>query len=260
MRLTWDEDDIDRGRVTKRAMTKKDIDDNDFSAYIASGSESESESAAAPKHKTHQQPSRDALRALLLGGNEENLPEGWGDDGIDDKDVDMEVTFSSGLGGTRNPDEETTLEAYKRRMKERKKLRKDTAKEPVAPTADGKDEFFGEDGESSEEDEKETNEASRHAATAEELAHLVRGDASEGAPKHFDLKAVLKAEKTNTKLRKKKGKQRSTGHEDEIQEDFSLDVADNRFAALHEDPKFAIDPSNPQYVLLPTFSLLLLDC
>jgi len=32
-----------------------------------------------------------------------------------------------------------------------------------------------------------------------------------------------------------------------MQEDFAIDVADSRFQVLHEDPAFAIDPSNPHF-------------
>ena len=62
------------------------------------------------------------------------------------------------------------------------------------------------------------------------------------------MKAALKAEKTKGK--KRKGKKGKKGEDDdqelELQEDFSIDVKDERFKALHEDHTFAIDPSNPQ--------------
>ena len=48
---------------------------------------------------------------------------------------------------------------------------------------------------------------------------------------------------------KKKGKKAKRGPDDgenELQEDFSIDVKDDRFKAVLEDHTFAIDPSNPQ--------------
>ncbi|KAH8835236.1 pre-rRNA-processing protein ESF1 [Flagelloscypha sp. PMI_526] len=260
VKLTWDEDDVDRALVTKRAMTKKDIEDNDFSNLIASASESESEAAGKPN-----QPARDALRALLLKGNDDTLPEGWGDDNDeDDKDVDMQVTFTSGLSRSKTADEETTLDSYKRKMKEKRKARKEKLKNGNGNgEAKPKDEFFGDDDESDGSSSSTDQNAlavlrARRPATAEELSQLVGDGPSNNGQKHFDLKAVIKAEK-KTKLKdKRKGKNRaSTINEDEAQEDFSLDLADNRFAAVHEDPSFAIDPSNPRFKKTKGMSALL---
>ena len=49
-------------------------------------------------------------------------------------------------------------------------------------------------------------------------------------------------------MNKKKGA-KGEGDEDgerEVQEDFAIDVKDERFQAVHEDHTFAIDPTNPQ--------------
>lgn len=57
---------------------------------------------------------------------------------------------------------------------------------------------------------------------------------------------MLKAEK---KIRRKNKGPKKPGEEDdnELQEDFLIDVKDARFKALHEDHQYAIDPSNPQF-------------
>jgi hypothetical protein len=67
------------------------------------------------------------------------------------------------------------------------------------------------------------------------------------------MKAVIKAEKKAK--RKGKGKHVKEDHHD-LQEDFSINTSDARFNAIHEDPNFAIDPSNPQFVLsfFPVYS------
>ena len=71
---------------------------------------------------------------LLLGGNDDELPEGWGNafdnkasrgeksksGGGQDSDVDMEVTFMPGLSQTKNLEDENTLEKYQRKKKEKK--------------------------------------------------------------------------------------------------------------------------------------------
>ena len=172
--------------------------------------------------------------------------------------MDMEVTFTPGLTDDKGEDE-TTLEKYQRKLKEkRKEEAKEAAKEkevqqkkkPKQPL----DDFFDAESESEEDAEdrkkgkrgqkaktKDANEP-RTTATAEELALLVTSDNPNGA-KHFDMSAVLKAEKK----RGKKGKREKHGaNEQEMQEEFRIDVGDERFKALHEDHAFAIDPSNPR--------------
>lgn len=265
------------------------MEDGDFRAFIASGSESEVEEKAPRKGME-----RNKLRDLLLGGGGDTLPEGWGNSGFDapgdgDDDVDMEVTFMPALSEKKD-DELTTLEKYQQKMREKRKKRKEEWKEGQAErdespaAAEGssrkskkapKDDFFGDSG---SEVEAETEEApakgkakkgrkskkgeeieeveERRPSTIEELSLVVTPDAIDNEPKHFDLKAVLRAEKGK---KNKKGKRGKKGDEEadgerEVQEDFSIDVKDDRFAAVHDDYTFAIDPSNPQCVLLHPLS------
>lgn len=291
VKLTWDEDDPERNQLTRRALTRKEIEENDFRAYLASSGESSEDEPNAPagagtgKGKGKGAAERERLRALLLGGGGDALPEGWGAGaGADgsDGDVDMEITFTPGLSTRRGAEEETTIERYARKMREKKKKRKEERKETEKgkDTAGKKggldDEFFGEDSDESaaEEDEKAA-EAARPAkgkkgkkparaaspaspaaaekakSTAEELALVAIADNPAAEPQHFDMKAVLKAEKARGKKRRgKKGThaQEEEQEEPELQKDFAIDVADERFKAVHEDHTFAIDPSNPQCV------------
>ncbi|PIA16857.1 hypothetical protein COEREDRAFT_18650, partial [Coemansia reversa NRRL 1564] len=60
-------------------------------------------------------------------------------------------------------------------------------------------------------------------------------DGTESNRKHFDLKEIVKAEKT--KGRKKQ----------QVDDDFKLDVNDPRFGALFDSHNFAIDPNNPNF-------------
>ena len=257
VKLTWDQDDPERNKVTRRALTKKEIEEEDFRAYIASSSDRSDREDDAGRDA-----SRDRLRALLNGAKDE-LPEGWGDfnghaaGGTgDEDDIDMEITFAPGLTDKKG-EEETTLERYQRKLKEKRKKRKEGVKEAVRESEVQKkkpkqplDEFF--DADSASDDEKKGKGAKakdagerRTTATTEELALLVASDDPNGA-RHFDMSAVLKAEKKAGK-RGKKGKREKCGrNEQDIQEDFQIDVADERFKALHEDHAFALDPSNPQ--------------
>jgi len=74
VKLTWDQDDAERDRVTRRTLSLKDIEENDFRAYIASSSDEAHESEVKSMKKSI---GRDKLRAMLLEGGGHNLPEGW---------------------------------------------------------------------------------------------------------------------------------------------------------------------------------------
>ncbi|KZW02680.1 hypothetical protein EXIGLDRAFT_744513 [Exidia glandulosa HHB12029] len=250
VKLTWDADDPDRTRITRRTLTRKDLDEIDFKAYIASDSEEDDEDDEARREK---------MRNLLLrdGSDEENdqLPEGWGT-GKPDKAGEMEITFMPGLsastkdnsGGKESDDEqETTLEKYRRKTKEKKAAKKAarTAKRSGGD-AGGDDEFFGAGSDS--DDAKPRKDASK-----QDLEALIEENEADGGDglQHFDMRAVVRADKVSKakgKLAKKmKKKLERGGHADETGEGFMLDVADPRFGALHEDPAFAIDPSNPKF-------------
>ncbi|KAK7059015.1 pre-rRNA-processing protein esf1 [Paramarasmius palmivorus] len=242
VKLTWDEDDPERNKVTRRNITRKELEEADFRNYIASASsESEAETDGPKKSGLN----RDKLRSLLLGGDNE-LPEGW-DKGKDkDEDLDMEVTFTPGLADGKDEEDETTLERYQRKMKEKRKKRKEESKKkPEVPKIE--DDFFdaaSEDEESaSKPSDAQSHRGGRNKSTDEELSLLVGTDGPSHEPQHFNLKAIMKAER---KQKKKKGK-KVAEEENEMQEDFTIDVKDDRFKAIHEDYNFAIDPTNPQF-------------
>ena len=188
------------------------MEESDFNAYIANTS-SESESDAEDKpSKKDKKTSRDKLRALLLDGNDEAIPEGWGDEGAVD-DVDMQITFTPGLSDKKIKEDETTLERYQRKMKDKRKKKK----EEGTGKREGKqleDDFF--------------EQASDEEALDEDV--------------DSDRHSKDRPAKGKKKGRKGKGDVDTN----ETQEDFILDVKDERFKALHEDHQFAIDPSNPQ--------------
>ncbi|PVI03597.1 hypothetical protein DM02DRAFT_612074 [Periconia macrospinosa] len=134
VKLTWDADDTTRKEVQKRAFSRKEIDENELQAYLgADSSSSEDEAATAKADKAA------SLRAALgLGpagsSKSSSKPKSSSkrDRDFQKPDGEMEVTFTSGLsntGGTKgsvfeNEPEETTLEKYVRRQKERKEKRK----------------------------------------------------------------------------------------------------------------------------------------
>jgi hypothetical protein len=185
------------------------------------------------------------------------LPEGWagsktGD--VDRDDVDMEVSFRPALSGGMDEDE-TTIGRYQRKMREKRKKRKQELKDKSRANPPADDFFAQSEGEG---DSDESSRAGRRAAgreqgnetrkpsTKEELSLLVAPDEPDSGPKHFDMAAIIKVEKTKGKKRKGRRKKASGEDENELQDDFAIDVKDERFKSLHEDHVFAIDPSNPQ--------------
>jgi hypothetical protein len=226
---------------------------------------------------------------LLLGGDADaTLPEGWGGAADDDKgDVDMEITFAPGLSEAKEGDEETTLEAYQRKMRDKRKKRKEEVKGKEKEKGDGheverqgkrvKDDFFASESEKEDEAEEQAEATTkkgskkgknkpkrtsspevkpmRTESTAEELALLATADGTGVEPNHFDMKAVLRAEKVKGRKGKRRGNK--TKGEEELQEEFAINVKDDRFKALHEDHTFAIDPSNPQCVALALWTSFL---
>lgn len=172
---------------------------------------------------------------------------------------------------------ETSLETYLRKQREKRKETKNAKKKQIENTSDGRffsnflpviiflyknysyilkiDDNLGRNldnlhlinsniskpkSKNSPKFSKEHKEADRQKA---ELELLVMDDEKE-VHKHFDLKEIIQNEKRKNK--KKKIKKDSIQDDD----DFEINVNDSRFAALHESHHFAIDPSNPQYPLL----------
>lgn len=259
VKLTWDQDDPERERVTRRALSLKEIEEDDFHAYVASSADSSSNDETNSTKKTV---SRDKLRALLLGGAGNDLPEGWagtktGDmnEEGDSDDMDMEITFRPALSGGQD-EEETTIGMYQRKMREKRKKRKQELKDTGRVKAPADDFFVRSEGEGDSDGDSlrggrkdtggEQRNKSRKPSTKEELSLLIAPDKPGSEPKHFDMAAIIKAEKK--KGRKRRGRRNATSGDDEneLQDDFAINVKDERFGALHEDHAFAIDPSNPR--------------
>jgi hypothetical protein len=258
-------------------LTKEEIEEEDFKAFLASsGSESEEEDSSDKKKKSKKaiKERTEKLRAMLLNGgdDDEDVGDVWGKAGLsnlpdmNDKKAkkaggtDMEITFKPALSGEKvAADEEnlTTLEKYQLRMKEKKSRKKekmelkkaskandeDDAK--VEKTKPAEDDFFG-DSESDDELAKPTKNTALVVETAND---------SDDAPalntvEHFSMKDILKAEKGSSKKKRKRTKKGKMADEEREVElgpsDWKINVKDDRFKALHEEPEFAIDPSNPQ--------------
>lgn len=274
MKLTWDDDDPTRMAVTRRKLTKEEIEENDFRAYIASSSEADSDAGTgeddASRRKSKKLKERERMRALLLGGDDgpaEDLPEGWGGT-TEDHSGEMEITFTPGLSEANNRksgEDETTLERYLKKQKERREKRKEARagksnKEEVedggeAPSTNAPDDFFDTEADIPQDPSRKASKPKISPAepSLPELKPslpISNNKASAGESNHFDMRAVMKAEKEKRAGKKFKRKSKGENLEDEKEDGrgFEINVKDNRFAALHDEAEFAIDPSNPQYV------------
>lgn len=242
VRLTWDETPVERIKLASKAFSRREIDDMDYKAYLASDSESEDE------EQMIREDMKSKYKSLLSHSEYGSLLENG-----DKDDVDMEVTFTPGLddsksgfgAGAANSEgesekEETTIEKYRRKEKERRKQRMEEWKKKNED--DDTDNKKGKKGKNNKKNSKPSAEDSKKTAELE-LLMMEDGDSAKKI-EHFDMKEIMKAEKRA----KRKGKKGSKSDEPApAGMDFEVNVKDDRFAKLFDDHEFAIDPTKPQF-------------
>lgn len=309
VKLTWDADDRSRKEAQKRAFagSRADIDENDLKAYLGSDSSEDeapnaviidattNESVAAhyadePVPKlSKKEAERQRMRALL-GLPVEPLVSKKAKKAGSAPLGDVQVTFSSAFTSepqkgnvfkNEPPREETTMEKYIRKERERKKIRKektldsreadsniDQAKveKPLADADDlGFDDPFFENPSSkistkskskSKKNQNPAKDSQSLTPLAElELLMIPEKSTSKNAIKHFDMQEIALAEKALRKAKKSKGKSKLSKREKSALEamkgeggdGFEIDVQDPRFGAVFERSEFAIDPSHPKF-------------
>ena len=328
VRLTWDADDGTRKEVQKRAFagSRADIDENDLKAYLGSDS-SEDEAPEAlvvdatsanavvnaddtsfkapdvPK-LSKKEAERQKMRALLGLQSEPLSSKRTKSDKVAPVG-DMQITFSSGLSEPNKSSvfeneperDETTVEKYIRKEKERKARRKEKSKHktnandatvdqaestqassdqqnanfPAAQDLGFSDPFFtapstdkaasGAQRKAEKRQKRERRAADEAASTAKraELELLMMDDETKSREiKHFDMNEIAKAEKAE----KKKSKRRLSEREREAlavkgRDAFEMDVRDERFGDVFRRSDFAIDPSHPRFKGTEGMKLLL---
>lgn len=208
-KLTWDETDYSRiEKLRKSSFTKEEIENMDLDAFVASASEDEAEGGEADVEK---------YRALLFGsgGNQNNT---------DSEQEDMQVTFSAGLTSKaedlleerakKEKEQEMSVFEHERMLKKQKKK---------TMTKKSKQE------ETSHEEEEDKS----GVATEKELSLLLMDNDTDNL-NHFDYDEIVK------KSNKNKNKKEST-------DNFEIDVSDERFNAIFNDSKYAIDPTSSKF-------------
>ena len=310
VKLTWDADDTVRKEAQKRAFSgsRADIDENDLKAYLGSESSDEDDMQPETADATTQEegqgmpvssvrinPSkkeneRQRMREMLgLGAEPARITrkkDGAAPVG------DMHITFSAGLSGSKGgsvfenePErEETTVEKYVRKEKERKARRKERMKAArsgedaegdsnTATTESTKgaekdhlgfdDPFFTAPEQdkaaaaAARKEAKRLKRAERAAEEARETAKraelellMVDEGSGLGTLNHFDMNDIERAEKT--KARRKGRRTKLTAREKQAldaqaKDSFKMDVQDPRFNAVYERNEFAVDPSHPKF-------------
>lgn len=281
VKLTWDAEDTTRKEVQKRAFSRKEIDENELKAYLGSDSESsEDEEEAAKTDKAASLRAALGLEAPSKSSKSKGTSSSKRDRDFPKPEGEMQITFSGGLLGEGKggsvfeneiPLNETTMEKYVRKEKERKAKRKERMKakkegrdpdaeieEVTTAGADGddpfNDPFFASDGEDVEKAERKADNRSKRAKKreekeAEEAANaaerakleLLMADDEDNKMRHFNMNEIEKAEKA-----KKKGK-KGRKNAPVVEDNFKIDTSDPRFAKLYESHEFAIDPTNPRF-------------
>ncbi|OQE43393.1 hypothetical protein PENCOP_c003G02843 [Penicillium coprophilum] len=299
VKLTWDADDKSRKEAQARAFrgSRQDIDENDLKAYLGSDSSDNEDSddedggvevvdntvgEASTTKLSKKEAERQRMRALLGLSAEPTRTKPERPVG------EMEVTFTSGLAGGHGKDtifenepeiEESTLEKYVRKERERKKRRKEKLKTPKPSSGDDaaadsenneatpaeapqqeeeemgfNDPFFDDPtgqataGSRRKEERRKKREerAAEEAASAAQRAELelLMVDDEKVNIKHFDMTEIEKAEKQA----RKKGKGKKGKKVEPVQaDDFKVNVSDPRFSRLYDTHDFAIDPTNPRF-------------
>lgn len=184
--------------------------------------------------------------------------------------------------------EESTRDKYLRKQREKKERRRQQGKDDdeedmPAEEVNGKigfdDPFFASDndddfekalaaeqeGRSSKTATASKNKAgakkaapdnSRKGASAQDLQEVVEseGEASDTGG-HFSIKDILKAEQAENgkksrwaKKKEKKTKAKDDEREHQVQENFAIDVEDERFQGVFNDHRFSLDPSHPSFI------------
>lgn len=233
------------------------LDDWEVNEFLASD-ESESDEAEddADDKPDKKSKKRDMYRALIQSGDGDASDEDGEEDG-----QDMEVIFNTGLEDLskrilekKDRESETVWDAYLRKRREKKKIRRNRSKDSSGDESSDADQEAKEEPDDffiEEPSVKRSKKESRGKSNKEEKQHQDLDKEAEARRNELELlladdKGADKGIKGyNLKRKKAKGKKgKEVPEEDKIP---TADLEDPRFAGLFTSPLFALDPTDPQF-------------
>ncbi|KAL8142081.1 hypothetical protein V2J09_015113 [Rumex salicifolius] len=249
VQISWDEDEPHRVKTLKRKFNADQLADLEMKEFLASdeSEDDDEEDLSERKNKNLEK-----YRALLQSGD--------GSEEEEDEHQDMEVTFNTGLEDIskkileKKNQSETLWEEYLRKRKE--KRLKNRSKDSSDDESDYSDNASGEEPDDFFEDEPPSKKAKKAAVNKKKRTEVESIDTEkETAASAAELELLLADDNEGKnamkgykiKRNKIKGKK---GKIEPVPED-KLPVVnrdDPRFAALYNNPNFALDPTDPQYL------------
>lgn len=214
IKLTWDQDDPDRRRLTRVNHGKIDYEEADLRAYLASDSESDDESVINSKDDRIAR-----YRALLLSGDGKGEDNVFGRKSHKDNDQ-LDITFTSALNESVDVDE-TSVASFE---------------------------------EEEEEEEGDNGRVAVFDSEGNLVTNVQEDSVAEGGKKKkFESKKSEKFivqkewKKKDSKSTTKKMHKKQSDLIGTEEDSFKVDLADDRFKAIYDSPAFAIDPTAPMF-------------
>ena len=228
VKLTWDQDDPDRRRLTRVSNHGKvDYEEADLHAYLASDSEEEFAEETQFKGMSSKEEKIARYRSLLLSN--EGVDDVFGRKSHEDNDK-LDITFTSALAGDDKDDSDEGI---------------DEETERVA--------VFDEDG-NLVTNVEETNEVTQNQNPDDKKKKKNFFNKKEEKNEKFVLQKEWakkgskdKDKDTGGKTKKMHKKQSDLLDPSASDSNFQVDLHDDRFKAVYNSPAYAIDPTAPMF-------------